>query len=234
MSLVLATRFQGGILVASDPFVFDNDAEMPSKTADFNKLFIFSTYSCVMAAVGSHWVFTKAQEWLNSQAKDRLGNWMRDLASLWKELNLKWKEERCCEISDTVKRTLRPLSESLFLLAQTKNLGSITICDSEGNLHQTESFILSGSGTDLVRNLLQSTGQIFRPSDSLRTCLDLVEKCYRVAGHDLYVIGLPAIAIVRSEGIIDFTNDCEQIWLECERQYFKKIKNIARHKLSHT
>ena len=234
MSLVLGTRFEGGILVASDPFVFDNDGETPSKTADFNKLFISSTYNCVMAAVGSRWVFTKTQEWLNSRPEDKLGNWVRDLASMWKELNLEWKERRSCEISDTVNRTLRPLSESLFLLAQTNNLASIQICDSEGNLHQTESFILSGSGADLVRSLLQSTSQIFRPSDSLRTCLDLVEKCYRVAGHDLYVIGFPAIAIVRSEGIIDLTNDCEQIWFKFEKQYFKKIRNTAVHKLSKT
>jgi len=234
MSLVLATRFQGGIVVASDPFVFDNNGEMPSKTADFNKLFISSTYNCVMAAVGSRWVFTKAQEWLNSRPEDKLGDWIRDLASMWKELNLEWKEKRSCEIRDTVNRTLRPLSESLFLLAQTNNLASIQICDSEGNLHQTESFILSGSGADLVRSLLQSTSQIFRPSDSLRTCLDLVEKCYCVAGHDLYVIGFPAIAIVRSEGIIDLTNDCEQIWFEFEKQYFEKIKNTAVHKLSKT
>jgi hypothetical protein len=234
MSLILATRFEGGILVASDPFVFDNDGEMPSKTADFNKLFISSTFSCVIAAVGSRWVFTEAQEWLNSRPEDKLGNWIRDLASMWKELNLEWKGRRSSEISDMSITTLRPLSESLFVLAHTNNLASIQICDSEGNLHQTESFIISGSGADLVRNSLQAAREIFRPSDSLETCLDLVEKCYRAARHDLYVIGFPAIAIVRSEGIIDFTKDCEQMWFEFGKTYFENIKSTADYRLSKT
>jgi len=37
MSLILATRFKGSILLAADPFYFDNDGAVPSKGQELNQ-----------------------------------------------------------------------------------------------------------------------------------------------------------------------------------------------------
>jgi len=66
------------------------------------------------------------------------------LAAKWKELNEEWKETRESEIAESEDKSLRPISDSLFVLAKADDLSQIHIGDSEGELHSTTTFILAG------------------------------------------------------------------------------------------
>jgi len=172
MSLILATRFKGGIFLAADPFYFDNDGEVPLKGIRFDKFIVSERYRCVMVGVGSVWVLEQAGKWLSAQ------NYNHDellpvLAAKWKKFNQEWKRNREKEIAEAEVQSLRPISDSLFIIGKSDDLSVIHICDSEGKLHSTSTFVLSGSGSDLVRKFLKSTGQKFSPTDSLEKCLKL-------------------------------------------------------------
>lgn len=226
MSLILATRFKGGILLAADPFFFDNDGEVPLKGIKFDKFIISKQNSCVVAGVGSVWVLEQAGKWLAAQLPD-YDDLLPDLASKWKELNQEWKENREAEIAEAQVQSLRPISDSLFILAKSNNLSTIHICDSEGKLHATTTFVLSGSGSDLVRQLLESTGQKFSPTDSLENCLDLTWKCYRAASCDLYVMGFPSVVLITAQGIKNLSEQCAALWSDTEKNYFINLKSTV-------
>ena len=226
MSLILATRFKDGILLASDPFFFDNDGEVPLKGIKFDKFIISEQHHCVMFGIGSVWVLEQAGKWLALRKPD-FATLLPELALKWKELNRVWKKNRTVEITQAEIQSLRPISDSLFLFAKSDDLSTIHICDSEGKLHTTTTFVLSGSGSDLARQLLEATGQKFSPTDSLESCLDLTWKCFRAASYDLYVIGYPAIVLLSKYRIINLAKQCKVLWDRNGKSYFDSLSLSA-------
>ena len=230
MSLILVTRYKDGIILAADSFVFDNDGEVPLKSMDFNKVLISRFHKTAMVAVGSTWVFHESYQWLKRQKKKK--NILKPLSAKWEKLNDRWKKNRKKEIKKTKNKTLRPVSDSLLVLAQQTDLETIHIIDPKGKVHETKSFVMSGSGADLTRHYLKKTKKTFKPKDSLDKCLKLLQECYQASGHDLYVTGFPVITIVQQRKIIDLTKQCEQTWKDCEQKYFGKIKKLSKVQMS--
>ena len=226
MSIIVAARYNKGILLASDPFYFDNDGEVPLKGINFNKFIVSVQYRCAMVGVGSAWVLEQAAKWIAAE-RFPSDHFLPALTAKWKQLNHEWKKDREREIAESKVQTLRPLSDSIFFLAKSDDLSTMHIGDSEGKLHSTSSFVLSGSGSGLVRHLLESTGQKFSPNDSLEKCLDLTRRCYCAASYDLYVIGFPSIVLVTEKGIRNFTEKCAALWSNAQNKYFSDLTSIA-------
>jgi 20S proteasome alpha/beta subunit len=226
MSIIIVTRYKDGIILAADSFIFDNDGEVPYKSMDFRKVLISKSHKSAMVAVGSSWVFHEAYAWLKKQRKKK--GIIGPLSAEWKKLNVNWKRRRARELKKEKHTTLRPVSNSLIVIAQQANLDVIQIIDPKGKIHETKSFVMSGSGAELARHYLSAKEKSFKQSDTLNNSLNLLRECYRAASHDLYVTGIPAIVIVKKAGILDLTKQCEEVWQECESRFFVRIKNIIK------
>lgn len=224
MSLILGARFQNGILLASDPFVFDNDGELPLKSINFDKIYISTKLNCAITAVGSSWVFHEFSKWLNeSEITEEEAPEL--LPRKWAELSAYWKDKRSKDINE-IKGTLRPISHSIYLMVWGNDLQSISIVDENGHLERTSSFALSGSGSFLVEQFLRISARKFEPSDTLEQCFELLEKCFTLASKDLYVVGQPCIVLVTSSQVVDLSEKCSQIWSEHYKEYFADIKAL--------
>lgn len=230
MSLVLATRFSDGTILACDPFVFDNDGEVPRKHINFDRFCISTDPSIAFAAIGSRWIFVEFCQWYKKQDIDP-SDVMTNLATKWMELNTFWKSERESELKEADVSTLRSVSNSLLIMCQGEHPDTISIIDSAGKISQTSTFVFSGSGSYLVENYLSTSGKSFQPSFSLNECLSLIYKCYDVACEDLYVIGLPSILVVTANGIVDISQDCASIWRDCNQRFFKELTNTIQKKI---
>ena len=125
MSLIIGTRFKGGILIASDPFFFDNQGIAPSKGIRFKRFLISKALSFGMAAAGSLWVFEKTKEWFSSFENSNPDDFLVPLSSKWKELNRHWINNREHQVSETGFGTLLPISNSLFILGMSNDLSCI-------------------------------------------------------------------------------------------------------------
>jgi hypothetical protein len=221
MSLIIACLFNEGILISSDSFMFDNDGEIPFKHIEFAQILVSESHGIAMAGVGSYWVLTKAYQYIVEEQKNDFD--LIALASKWKSLNDKWRENREQELSEAENTTLRPISDSLMILARQDNLKHIHIIDPNGVLHKTSAFVLSGSGGEWTRRYLDNTKKIFEPSDSLSDCFELIQSCYNVSSHDLYVTGIPTITIVKANKIFDLTDTCRSQWEKCKTNYFDNL-----------
>lgn len=177
-----------------------------------------------MAAVGSLQVFEKTKGWFASSEPRDTDEFISALTSKWKELNRNWIKKREHLVSETGDSTLRPISDSLFILAMSKDLSCIYIGDSKGYIHKTKSFLLSGSGSDLARRHLQSIDNLFSPNNEIEQCLDLVFQCYHFASDDLFVIGVPSIIVVTANDIIDITESCEKLWTQYKNKFYLDLE----------
>lgn len=228
MSVVLCTRFNKGILLASDPFVFDNDGELPLKHIDFSRFFSSERLGVALVSVGSRWVFAQFCQELDAQqtvAKEHLSR----LADQWQGLSQSWKEQRQQDAMTQGDETLRPLSDSLLFLTMTSDINTIHLIDSDGNLHATSSFALAGSGSHLLRNYLETKRDTFSSRQSLQESISLVTACYRAARCDLYVIGYPSIIVVTETSIIDLAKQCAALWRHADQQYYDGLIELARN-----
>ncbi len=173
MSFFLGTRFDEGILFASDSFIFDNDGDVPSKAMNFEKMHVHHKLGMAMAFVGSSWVFHSFVHWLNTHSL--FYYIIKDIPDKWKELNVQWKTNREIEMADADQKSLRPVSDSLLFIARQKNLKTIYVIDYSGNSHLTETFVISGSGSDIAGAFLKSEGKIFSLANSLKDCMELMQ-----------------------------------------------------------
>jgi 20S proteasome alpha/beta subunit len=142
----------------------------------------------------------------------------------WKDLNGEWRAKRETEAQHENSGTLRPISNSLLVIARQSNLESISIIDHDGKLETTQTFVISGSGSYLVEQFLRQSEKSFSPAMTLDDCFDLLQGCYRVLSRDLYVIGYPAVVLVSHSHIRNFSDECAKIWSNQDRQYFGKVK----------
>ena len=223
MSLILAARFQDGILLASDPFVFNNDGELPIKHIQFNKLYISKKLKSVFASVGSSWVFNEFTSWIEANNFSE-ANTIEKISNQWAYLNKLWKDQRESDTLNLDNHTLRPLSDSILVSIFEKDLNLINIFDSNGNKKTTSQFVFSGSGSLFVENYLRESKKSFNPTDSLTQCVDLIFECYNSAYKDLYVIGTPSMAVIVPEKTINYAEECSLLWQKNRKQYFDEIK----------
>lgn len=226
MSLVIAAIYAGGILCASDSFAFNNDADLTLKHSEFDKFFIDHRKPAVYTAVGSRWVFSQFAAWMKEQHSCPDST---QIAVRWKELNEFWVTERRHEIETTENTALREVSNSLLLVCRQDAIHRIGIIDHTGNQTDTPSFVMSGTGAMLARYWMKETGHTFSPSDSLSDATHCLLDCYRIASHDLYTSGFPAIAVITARDIYDGSAICanqydhgmamiyQQVQLEIER-----------------
>lgn len=231
MSLIISARYKNGILLAADPFYFNNDGEVPLKGINFDKFVFSDLCRFAIVGVGSMWVLDQLHNCLHNhhfQPKNLLPH----LASKWREFNQEWKTKRQREIAEADARTLRPISDSRFIFATSDDLSKIQICDSEGNLNSTSTFFLCGSGSDLVWHFLKSTNQQFSPTDDLGDCLELVWKCYSHASNDLYVVGLPSLFLLTNKTLINFNNICSEIFNKTRVKYFTDLTSTIMSTLT--
>lgn len=223
MSLIVATRFDKGILLASDPFVFDNDAALPQKLVDFAKAHISNKYGCAFLRVGSSWVFRNFINWVENKDIE-VDEFETRIQSKWAELNSEWINKRVSENQVEGNSTLRPISNSSLIIARKSDIKSISIIDHDGTIINSSTFIIGGSGSYLVEEHFRISGKSFRPSFTLQRSFDLIRECYDIASRDLYVIGYPTIVLVLSTHIEDFTDDCVNVWLSCNNKYFSSLR----------
>lgn len=231
MSLIIVARFRKGILLAADPFVFDNDGEVPCKAIDFDKFIVSKELGAALVAVGSRWVFAQFHEWIETGKDMNRENLVDAFSTKWAQLNQNWKKRREKEAAKSDAGTLRPISDSLFILVQLRDLSSIYIVDQEGNTHISRTYVLSGSGSSFVRHFLETEGKSFRCDDSLLQSSRLMRDCYGVAKQDLYVTGLPALVAATANGFFDFSRSCERVQKECEKKYFADLSRDLMDKL---
>lgn len=219
MSLVIATRYSEGILLASDSFVFDNDGDVPSKAMDFEKLHVHHNLGMAMAYVGSTWVFHSFIGWLKSHSfSDDI---IYDMSEKWKELNGEWKDNREIALADADQKTLRPVSDSLLFIACQEDLKTIHVIDSKGEHRTTNTFLVSGSGSDIVKNYCDAKGKVFSVDDGFDESMKLMQETFYAASHDLYVIGCPCFCIVRNDMIVDISKYCDTAWKKCVQMYWE-------------
>ncbi len=232
MSLIVATRFNRGVLLTSDPFVFDNDGVLPRKRVKFDRFLVSQEPTFAMAAVGSGWVFQQAQELVESRALSDHDDWLSLLSDSWRVWTERWKRERQKELEREGSSTLRPVSDSIFVLVRQEDLCSIVIGHGKGKLHQTSSFVISGSGSIWVRDYLAASGQIFDAGDTLEKCFILVADCYRKAQQDLYVVGLPSVVVVTDEQVLDLSGQCERLVSQLSYSYFQQLADFDNVKVT--
>lgn len=223
MSLILVTRFEQGILFAGDPFVFDNDGEIPQKRLNFNKFYYSSRFRFALVAVGSRWVFSSLLGWIESIETTQALS-LKEISLKWLNLNLEWKEMRRLELSEHGEKTLRDISDSLFIFASASDLETIWIVNSRGQISSSKTFAFSGSGTYLVQLYLEKSGKSFQPSSTFDETLALAKECYAAAGSDLYVFGLPSIAVLTPNLFIDLSDNCQKLWAKCQDDYFVELR----------
>lgn len=227
MSLVIGARFRDGILLASDPFVFNNDGEFPLKSLNFHRFHIVEKMHLVMTSIGSNWVFREFTKWLETSQITN-NNMMQLLPLKWAELSASWRDRRTKETSELRSGTLRPISHSVCLMGWGKDLQSVFVFDEHGNFEKTSTFLISGSGSLLVEHFLNVSGNTFRPNDSLDQCFDLVEECFSIASQDLYVMGQPVIALLTPSRVLDFTEQCTHVYLKHSKGYFNDMKAVLK------
>jgi hypothetical protein len=224
---VIATRFNGGILLACDPFTFDNDRESPQKSVQFHKIFVAEKQNLVSLGVGSRWVFRSFNIWLEKQQPQKYQH-LQKISSKWSELQNEWLEKRKEMLEQYSANTLRPASNSLLILVSPKDIKTITAIDTHGNVRNSSSFVICGSGSDLVAKFLKNSNKLFAPSNKLDETFKLAFDCFDVASDDLYVIGIPSIMIVYNDQVIDFSNQCEIIWKKTKTKYANELKKAIR------
>ncbi len=60
----------------------------------------------------------------------------------------------------------------------------------------------------------------------------LIQQCYRDAAHDLYVVGMPSIAVVTKDRIQDLSQSCAESWARCKDGYFSHLTRSAMEALA--
>ena len=93
MSLILGARCKGGILLAADPFVFNNDGDLPQKRLDFSRFLISPQCDYAIVSIGSQWVFQQFKTWIESGSVQR-SQLLEALSEKWAELSKYWKSTR--------------------------------------------------------------------------------------------------------------------------------------------
>ncbi len=226
MSLLIAARCRAGVLLASDPFVFDNDRLRPSRRLDFERFHFAEHARALFASVGALWVFHRFCRSLEADGgAERFER--RRLGSLWQSLSAEWKDERARELSAYGRDPLRPVSDSLLVAVPCRRPPTIVACDASGNWTTSRTFLVTGSAAHWVREHLASPADRFTPRDSLDGCLEKVLACFSAGSRDLYVIGLPAIAIVTPDGATDLSQTSRSIWQKSQQTSFRKLRESA-------
>lgn len=225
MSLILAARFKEGIVVASDSFVFDNDGLLPTKRITFQKHIISTNYGLVIAGVGSRWLLNQVKNWLDSVNLER-SQLLGELAKKWSSLNAEWKSKRTEELEADDSKPLRTLSDSLALLVDSSCPSSILILLPTCEVQQSNTFVLAGSGNDLVRHQLHREKIEYNPQQTLHDCLSFAKWCFDIASNDLYVTGFPTFTIVTQDHIEDVSEECLDIYRRLHKNYFEHVFQI--------
>lgn len=223
MSLVLAARYKGGVLMAADPFSFDDQSSLALRSFRFDKFII--DRGLVVAGVTGMGVINRMRHWIADREAPDDADFLPDLAGAWAECETGWQAERQAVNAGDNNILVRPGPDVLFAAAGTHDPGAIHFGDRVGNIHSTTTAVLSGFGSHPAGRHLAGGHKRFEPAMSLADCLDLAFECFLAASADLMVIGRPSIVLVTSGGVIDFHERCRAIWQGVERGYFEKVKS---------
>lgn len=228
MSLLIAARYRDGVVLASDPFVFDNDPARPSRRVDFDRFEIAPDQSAVFAAVGAMWVFRTFQRQFDAESARETLSPAR-IAEIWKNGCDEWRRGRESETHGARRGSLRELSESLLIAVRRRRPWTIDACSCSGAWTSSRTWIVTGSAAGWVRDHMSQASNRFDARDSLADCLAKVRACFTAGQRDLYVIGFPAVVCVSDDGIHDFSEASRDAWENsCEAAFSRLAAQIRR------
>lgn len=227
MSLLIAARYRHGVVLASDPFVFDNDPLRPSRRLEFDRVHVAADGSAVFAAVGALWVFRAfcrqydAESIAQTPSTDRV-------AEIWKNPCAEWRRAR--DRTDGRSASLRTISRSQLIAVRCRRPWRIEAWDDAGNPANSETFIVTGSAAGWVRDSVSRPGARFNPRDTLETCLARVRACFSAGARDLFVVGFPSIVVVHQGGVVDCSRESERAWNRAGASAFAGLMaSVRRH-----
>lgn len=230
MSLLIAARYREGVLLASDPFVFDNDPVRPRRRLDFDRFHVAADQSVVFAAVGSLWVFRefcrRFDEKQARRAVSRVG-----IAALWSDLCTRWRSGRTRKEHGAA-ASLRALSDSLLIAIHREKPWRIEAITADGVSTSSRSFIVTGSAASWVRGYLLNAENRFDSRHSLERALELMRGCFAAGASDLYVVGFPALACVRAHDIVDCSHACAAAWRRVQSSAFEGLSRRVAEMLA--
>ncbi len=223
MSLLIAARYRDGVLLSSDPFVFDNDGRCPRRRVDFERFFVAGRPCVLFASVGAVWVFRRFCDQLDEAGGAKRFD-RRAVGSLWKSLCGQWKADRTRELSAQSGGSLRPVSDSLLVAVPCTGRPRIAACDAAGRWMESRTFVVTGSAACWVHEHLADAGNRFQPRDSLEECLSKVQACFVAGACDLFVVGLPAVAIVTRGDVLDMSATSREVWQGHHAAAFESLR----------
>jgi len=224
MSLVIASRYNDGIILASDSFVMSEREDGRILTSQrFDRPLIIQSKRLGIVYVGSVWVYNNFIEWFKN-TKYSLNN-VKKISDKWAELNNYWLSNRKLELSEI---SSIPLSKSILILANVISTPKIQVIDYKGEIQQIDSFIIAGSGSDLIKPQLTSNC-LFDSTLSLGYNIEKLLLCYKIASADIAVSGIPSIGIIEKKKTISLNSEYEILWKRTLNEFYKEVKRTFFH-----
>ena len=222
MSLVIGVSYGRGVILAADPFVFDNNRESPKRVFNFGRIQTIKHNSYAFSHVGSHEVFHSTIHKLNARVSLPT---VEEISTTWKRMNTEFAV-KCSAQSGELIETLRPRSDSVLMLASALSPGKIYMCGPHGQLVETHSLAVCGSASEHVKQWILD--QAFESSGigSLEEAFGLVQAAFAIASADLFVLGYPIISVVTASGVLVFDRECEELFLESYTNYMASLRNL--------